>query len=240
MQITFKVANERLLAKVLRGCTYLLVCLSFSQVAAQKLTPPPLPSMQIAAIDATPKRQVGVERVVSDIQQPITTQKIILDTGALFTHNKDALDQLSESGRHQMHGFAIKLKALRNVKSIIITGHSDATNGTGVAAYNDKLSLARATAIRAYLQDLGFDTSRMQVVGMGARQPIKLDCLQPKGVMQTSIGLAKGSATQEDMDKFRSCLQPNRRVEVEVFGQDLEASPQLQAQSWPSVIWGAE
>jgi hypothetical protein len=33
--------------------------------------------------------------------------------------------------------------------------------------------------------------------------------------------VVRGRASQEKMDDFRACLLPNRRVEVEIFGQSL-------------------
>lgn len=145
-------------------------------------------------------------------------QKITLGTGALFAHNKTGFDQISEQGKRQIYDLAIKLRGMQNLSSITITGHSDLTNGTNIAGYNDKLSLGRASAVRDYLADLGFDVSRFRVVGMGERQPLKTDCQAPKGVVKTPVGLAIGNASKEAMDEFRLCLQPNRRVEVEIFG----------------------
>jgi outer membrane protein OmpA-like peptidoglycan-associated protein len=145
-------------------------------------------------------------------------QKLTLESGALFGHNKSDLSQMSEQGRREIYFLAVKLKAIQNMQSMTISGHSDVTNGTGIMGYNEKLSLQRASAVRDYLAELGFDVSRIKVVGMGALQPVKHGCSAPKGVIQTTAGLAKGLANKEEMDAFRQCLEPNRRVEVEIFG----------------------
>jgi outer membrane protein OmpA-like peptidoglycan-associated protein len=169
-------------------------------------------------------------------QQPITQdqagsaihtehQKITLDSGALFGHNKSNLQQMSEQGRREIYFLAVKLKGIQNMQSMTISGHSDVTNGTGIIGYNENLSLQRASAVRDYLIELGFDASRIKALGLGARQPVKLGCSAPKGVIQTTAGLAKGLAIKEEMDSFRQCLEPNRRVEVEIISATKASTP---------------
>lgn len=145
-------------------------------------------------------------------------EKITLDSGALFAHNKTGFDQISEVGRRQIYDLAIKLRGLQQVENITISGHSDITNSTQIPSYNDKLSLARATAVRDYLAELGLNVSRVSVIGMGARQPVETSCVAPVGTVQTPVGLSKGRANDADMNAFRACLLPNRRVEIEIFG----------------------
>ena len=50
-----------------------------------------------------------------------------------------------------------------------IVGHTDAT---GSDAINDPLSLSRARTVRDYLADRGVPTTRLEIVGRGAREPI--------------------------------------------------------------------
>jgi outer membrane protein OmpA-like peptidoglycan-associated protein len=52
---------------------------------------------------------------------------------------------------------------------VIVEGHTDSK---GSDAYNDKLSVRRANAVRAYLVKLGIPANRMTVRGMGERQPV--------------------------------------------------------------------
>ena len=148
-------------------------------------------------------------------------EKITLAAGALFAHNQADVEQILPAGRIQLTELAAKLKLLTDVERISITGHADITNGTGDAAYNDNLSLARANSVRSYLATQGVDIERVQVAGLGGKQPVKTDCLSPKGAIKTAIGLTRGRASKSDMDDFRACLLPNRRVEVEIFGQAL-------------------
>jgi outer membrane protein OmpA-like peptidoglycan-associated protein len=148
-------------------------------------------------------------------------EKITLAAGALFAHNRSAVDQILPEGRIQLNALAAKLKVVSNVERVTISGHADITNGTGDAKYNDKLSLERAASVRTYLSSQGVDVQSVTIAGFGGQKPVKTDCPLPKGVVQTSIGLTRGRASLADMDSLRSCLLPNRRVEVEIYGQTL-------------------
>ena len=52
---------------------------------------------------------------------------------------------------------------------VVIIGHTD---NVGSEMANQNLSLARATAVRNYLESKGTSASQMQVYGRGATQPI--------------------------------------------------------------------
>ena len=156
------------------------------------------------------------------VAQPIPAfkyEKITLAAGALFAHNKSAVDQILPEGRLQLDNLTAKLKTLSDIEKITISGHADVTNGTGDANYNNNLSLLRAASVKSYISTLGFDVSRVAVIGYGGQKPVKTDCKMPKGAMSTKIGVVRGAASTQDMDYYRACLLPNRRVEVEIFGQ---------------------
>jgi outer membrane protein OmpA-like peptidoglycan-associated protein len=181
-------------------------------------------SNEVLVASLQSRQQPSMQDQIAAVK-PTEYQKLTLESGALFGHNKSDLEQMSEQGRREIYFLAVKLKAIQNIQSMTISGHSDVTNGTGIIGYNEKLSLQRASTVRDYLAELGFDASRIKVTGMGARQPVKHGCSAPKGVIQTTAGLAKGLASKEDMDVFRQCLEPNRRVEVEIFGATPAGAP---------------
>lgn len=185
-------------------------------------------SLGIATKRATPAAVAPVQALPEPVQPvPVAVvpapkyEKITLAAGALFAHNQASAGQILAQGRRQLDELALKLKALSNVERITISGHADITNGTRDPAYNDALSLERANSVRSYLAAQGLDVARVDVAGLGGRQPVKTDCSVPKGAVQTDIGLTRGRASQHDMDEFRACLLPNRRVDVEIFGQTL-------------------
>jgi OmpA-OmpF porin, OOP family len=88
---------------------------------------------------------------------------------------------------------------LRNVtlEVVIAVGHADRL---GSDAYNMKLSVRRADSVKAYLVSKGITASRVYTEGKGERQPVK-EC--------------KGNAKTKELI---SCLEPNRRVELEAVG----------------------
>ena len=73
---------------------------------------------------------------------------------------------------------------------IIAVGHTDSV---GSDAYNQKLSVKRAEAIKAYLVSKGIEKNRIYTEGKGEKQPVADN--------KTAEGRAK-----------------NRRVEIEVVG----------------------
>lgn len=81
---------------------------------------------------------------------------------------------------------------------ITVTGHTDRL---GTDAYNQTLSQARADTVRGLLVEDGLDRAKVRAVGMGKRQPVVTDC--------------EGTRATPELVK---CLQPNRRVEIEVVG----------------------
>lgn len=180
----------------------------------------------VAAIEAAmAKAEAPV--VVPVVQAPVAPvvapkyEKITLAAGALFAHNKSSLAEILPEGRNQLNALAAKLKAVTNIEKVSISGHADITNGTGIAAYNDKLSLDRAITVREYLASQGVDVKTVSVEGFGGKQPVKTDCPVPKGAARTTIGITQARATSKDMDAFRACLLPNRRVDVEIYGLTL-------------------
>ena len=73
---------------------------------------------------------------------------------------------------------------------IIAVGHTDSV---GPDAYNQKLSIARSEAVKAYLVSKGIEKNRVYTEGKGEKQPVADN--------KTTEGRAK-----------------NRRVEIEVVG----------------------
>lgn len=145
---------------------------------------------------------------------PPQTLKISLAANTLFPHDKSDGALMLEAGRVQLNQLIAKLGDLKGVERILITGHSDKTNSSGDPRYNDRLSLARANSVRSYLTVKGADMSRADVASIGDRAPVKTDCPAPKG----SDGIARGKASRAAMQTYYDCLQPNRRVEIEVTG----------------------
>src|SRR5690606_648544 len=83
-----------------------------------------------------------------------------------FDFDKTELKPESQSSLRRLYNFLKENPRL----SIIITGHTD---NVGQAAYNQHLSLQRAESVRDFLESQGIASSRLEVKGMGAQEPLK-------------------------------------------------------------------
>lgn len=83
-----------------------------------------------------------------------------------FDFDKAELKPESQSSLRRLYNFLKENPRL----SIIITGHTD---NVGQAAYNQHLSLQRAESVRDFLESQGIASSRLEVKGMGAQEPLK-------------------------------------------------------------------
>ena len=96
---------------------------------------------------------------------------------------------LKADGKAKLDDLVGKVKAI-NLEVIIAVGHTDSV---GSDAYNQKLSVRRAEAVKAYLVTKGIEKNRVYTEGKGEKQPVADN--------KTAEGRAK-----------------NRRVEIEVVG----------------------
>jgi OOP family OmpA-OmpF porin len=96
---------------------------------------------------------------------------------------------LKPEGRAKLDDLIGKVKDI-NLEVIIAVGHTDSV---GSDSYNQRLSVRRAEAVKAYLVSKGIEKNRVYTEGKGEKQPVADN--------KTSEGRAK-----------------NRRVEIEVVG----------------------
>lgn len=122
-------------------------------------------------------------------------QKVTLAADALFDFNKAVL---RPEGKAKLDKLAGDIKGIK-LEVIIAVGHADRF---GTDAYNQKLSEKRAEAVKAYLVSKGVEPNRVYTEGKGEKQPI------------TKADQCKGPKSKKVID----CLQPDRRVEIEVIG----------------------
>ncbi|WP_158899135.1 outer membrane protein OmpA [Burkholderia sp. L27(2015)] len=123
----------------------------------------------------------------------ISSQKITFQADALFDFDKAVL---KPEGKAKLSDLAAKIKSV-NLEVVVATGYTDKI---GSDKYNDRLSLRRAQAVKAYLVSQGIEANRVYTEGKGKRNPVVTDCMQ------------------KNRKALISCLAPNRRVEVEVVG----------------------
>jgi outer membrane protein OmpA-like peptidoglycan-associated protein len=96
----------------------------------------------------------------------VAKERLQLKEVVLFETGKATIDQRSHSLLDEV---ATALKDHSEVKSVRIEGHTDTT---GKAAFNSKLSQARAEAVRQYLVAHGVAADRLTAKGYGQSQPV--------------------------------------------------------------------
>jgi len=125
----------------------------------------------------------------------IVGEKITVAADALFDFNKAVL---RPEGKAKLDDVAAKAKAIK-LEVILAVGHTDRIGGD---AYNQKLSEKRAAAVKSYLVAKGIEANRVYTEGKGEKQP---------KTGNTCKGDKKSKALID-------CLQPDRRVDIEVIG----------------------
>ena len=122
-------------------------------------------------------------------------EKVTIAADALFDFNKATL---RPEGKAKLDDVVGKAKQL-NLEVIIAVGHADRI---GSAAYNQKLSEKRAASVKDYLVSKGIPANRVYTEGKGSKQPV------------TKPNQCKGAKSA----KVIACLQPDRRVDIELIG----------------------
>jgi OOP family OmpA-OmpF porin len=128
-----------------------------------------------------------------------SAEKIKLAADALFDFDKATL---RPEGKAKLDDLAAKSQQVK-LEVILAVGHTDRL---GSDSYNQKLSEKRAAAVKQYLVSKGIEPNRVYTEGKGEKQPIT-------GTTCNNMGKESGKNA-----KLVSCLQPDRRVEIEVIG----------------------
>jgi OOP family OmpA-OmpF porin len=123
--------------------------------------------------------------------------KVVFSADSLFDFDKE---NVKPAGREALDKFAADLRGTQ-FDVISVTGHTDRI---GSDAYNMKLSTRRAEAVKTYLvEPAGIPAGKIVARGTSGSEPV------------TKPGECKGDKATK---KLIACLQPDRRVEVEVSG----------------------
>jgi OOP family OmpA-OmpF porin len=141
--------------------------------------PPPKPAAAPPAPAPAPKP------APAPAPKPVT-EKVTFAADVFFDFDKAIL---KPEGKAKLDDLVSKLKGIA-LEVIIAIGHTDSI---GSDAYNQKLSVRRAEAVKAHLVSKGIEPNRIYTEGKGKSQPIADN--------RTAEGRAK-----------------NRRVEIEVVG----------------------
>jgi len=130
---------------------------------------------------------------------PPVIQKLTLSTDVLFEFNKA---ELKSGGRQKLDELADRAQGA-DVDRVVVVGNADRI---GSEQYNQELSEKRAMAVKEYLASKGVESERVQAEGKGKSDPVTGDQCK---------GLGKENNRNQ---KLIACLQPDRRVDVELLG----------------------
>jgi OOP family OmpA-OmpF porin len=149
--------------------------------------------MPMAAAEPAPP-PAAVPPPVARVTERVA-ERVTLAADALFDFDKSVL---RPAGREALDDLVGKLSNI-NPEMILVVGHTDRF---GSEAYNQNLSERRAEAVKSYLVGKGIEPNRISTEGKGEMQPV------------TKPGECAGAKTA----RVVACLQPDRRVEIEVTG----------------------
>lgn len=117
---------------------------------------------------------------------------VTLRADSAFRFDGADIAALLPGGKTQLDAVAAGLQRVKGIRQLNVNGYTDRL---GSDAYNQKLSLQRATTVRAYLIKRGV-TLPITVSGRGKESPL-VQCAQTRH------------------DEMVKCLAPNRRVEID-------------------------
>lgn len=144
---------------------------------------------------------------------PIVQERINLSADALFKFDKWKIEDMLPAGRARLDELVIKLREWekRGDSRVNIVGHTDRL---GSDEYNMGLSQRRAETVRSYLISRGVNAATLTATGAGKLQPL------PEVVCSDAM----------PRNQLIKCLQPNRRVTVDVavYARTAEGMQEIQ------------
>ena len=166
---------------------------------------PPMTAIEpVVVVQAVPQPEpmpppvvMVVEPVARALPPPPQRQRVSYSAESMFGFDQSSLQ---EPGKQALDGFAVELRGAQ-FETVTVEGHTDRLGST---AYNQTLSQQRADVVKNYLVDSGgLPAAKVSARGMGESAPVSqtADC--------------KGERASKTLI---SCLQPDRRVDIEVTG----------------------
>ncbi|MCO6523780.1 MAG: porin OmpA [Candidatus Schmidhempelia sp.] len=138
--------------------------------------------------------------VAKPAELEVKENRYVLNEDVLFDYSKASLKPEGEAALDAL------LKTLASINptegAIVVIGHTDRI---GSAAYNQKLSERRAESVMHYLVSKGVPSEVISARGAGKTQP----------VTGSKCNALRGNS-------LKSCLGPDRRVEIEVKAKNVE------------------
>ena len=128
----------------------------------------------------------------------LSKETYVLLTDTLFKFDRSGSEDMIPGGLQRLADVAQRLKAYKSIQTLTVFGYTDRL---GSDDYNDKLSEDRAKTVQSYLEALGVTSTTAIAQGKGKRDPVSKAC-----------------STAASREQQIICLQPDRRVTIEVTG----------------------
>jgi OmpA-OmpF porin, OOP family len=151
-----------------------------------------------AAPAPAPIVAVAPASTVAPVVREATKETFVILADTLFKFDKSGKDDMLPGGKERLTAVANRLKSYASIATLSVAGHTDRLGGD---AYNDPLAQRRAATVLEALSALGVKAAKQEALGKGEREPVTTNC---------SSGLPRV--------QLISCLQPDRRVTIEVTG----------------------
>lgn len=143
----------------------------------------------IASNDTEEGRAMNRRAELVVVGQPRALDRMVMPSATLFDRRSASL---SESGEQMLRDSTEMAKeTFKKALMIEVVGHTD---DVGTEEYNNQLSLERAEAVAAFLQDIGVESEKILITGAGKSAPVA------------------SNSTEEGR-------QENRRVEILMVGR---------------------
>ena len=175
------------------GCDGAIAPVVAAKVEEKKAAPAPAPAPEPGPVveyeaatptfDLAPAPAPAPKAAVAPVAAPA---KITYAADAFFAFDKSVVQP---AGKAKLDDLVKRMQAM-DIEVVVAVGHTDST---GPSSYNQRLSVRRAEAVKAYMVSKGVDADRIFTEGKGEDSPV-----------------ADNSS--------RSGRAKNRRVEVEVVG----------------------
>ena len=182
----------------------LLVAIAFvsacaTQQEAPKPAPQPAPKPAPKPAPApAPSQEVKPAPKPEAKPKPVA-EKVTFAADVLFDFDKAVI---KPEGKSKLDDLSNKIKGV-SLEVVIAIGHADRI---GTDMYNQRLSVQRAEAVKAYLVSRAVEANRVYTEGKGEKQSVTGDKCRKMG------------AENGRNKKLVDCLAPDRRVEIEVIG----------------------
>ena len=165
---------------------------------APAYTPAPAPALAPAPVAQVMPAPAPIATPVAPQPAPMVPERrrVSFSAESLFGFDASAV---RPEGKTALDSFVREVAGSR-YDSISIEGHTDRL---GSSDYNQNLSLQRAESVKDYLVRFGgLEAAKLHAVGMGQNSPTTKDVACGEGEQATQA--------------LKACLQPDRRVEIEV------------------------